>query len=86
LEILKHLGLPPPRFRHWIPPVLSSYSLRVLQNNILGDLIKHGRGLQQGDALSPLLFDIVVVPLQHTLQAATDPGLLHDLLVKGARF
>jgi len=38
--------------------------------------IKHGRGDCQGDPLSPLLFVIVIDPLQKILDLATEEGLL----------
>ena len=52
LDLLKHLGVPP-RFRGWVSTLLASASSRVLLNGILGNPIKLGKGLRQGDPLSP---------------------------------
>ena len=43
----------PPRFRNWITIFSSSSSSRVLLNGVVGPPMLHGRGLCQGDPLSP---------------------------------
>jgi hypothetical protein len=52
MELLKRHGFPP-RFRDWISGLLCSSSSRVLLNGVAGLPFLHGRGLRQGDPLSP---------------------------------
>ena len=59
--------------------LFSTASSRVLLNGVPGLEILHGRGLRQGDPLSPLLFDIGIDPLNRTLELATEEGLLQPL-------
>lgn len=55
MDILRAKGFGP-RWRVWIAIILSLASSRILLNGALGPQIWHGRGLRQGDALSPMIF------------------------------
>ena len=78
LDVLQRRGFPP-RFRAWAALLFTTSTSRVLLNGIPGLDILHGRGLRQGDPLSPLLFDFAIDPLQRVLELATENGLLQPL-------
>jgi mannosylglycoprotein endo-beta-mannosidase len=82
LDLLRRRGFLH-RFREWIAALFSSASLRVLLNGIAGEPIVHGKGLRQGDPLSPLLFVIAIDPISQILERATTHGLLHKLRGRG---
>ena len=75
LSLLQHIGFLA-KWRDWITAILSTSSSQILLNGIPGQHIKHGRGLRQGDPLSPLLFILAIDPLQRLLNLATKAGLL----------
>jgi hypothetical protein len=52
---------------------------QVMLNGKLGHPIRHGRGLRQGDPLSPMLFIITMDPLQQLLRLTTHEGLLNPI-------
>jgi hypothetical protein len=63
----------------WIVVFLVTSSSQVLLNGVAGDPIKHGRGLRQGDTLSPILSVLSIDPLPKILELATTHGLLHKI-------
>ncbi|WVZ77845.1 hypothetical protein U9M48_025660 [Paspalum notatum var. saurae] len=78
LTLMKELGFPT-RWCDRIAVLLSTSSSRILLNGVPSTPIKHGRGLRQGDPLSPLLFVIAMDPLQKLLDLATNLGCLGKL-------
>ncbi|WVZ71290.1 hypothetical protein U9M48_019892 [Paspalum notatum var. saurae] len=78
LALLEHLGFPT-RWRGWIAAILTSSTSRVFLNGVPNPPLRHGRGLRQGDPLSPLLLVIAIDPLQRLLEVATEIGALAKL-------
>ena len=75
LSLLQHIGFPA-KWHDWIAAILSTSSSQILLNGIPGQLIIHGRGLRQGNPLSPLVFILAIDPLQRLLNIATEAGIL----------
>jgi mannosylglycoprotein endo-beta-mannosidase len=75
-----------PKCCNWVVVLLSSSTLRVLLNGLPLPSIPHGRGLRQGDPLSPLLFVLAFDTLQHIIAKAADLNLLSKLGSKATRF
>lgn len=59
LEVLRKVGFGP-NWCTWIAMLLRTASTQILLNGIPGHSFRHGRGLRQGDALSHLLFILVM--------------------------
>ena len=78
LILLEKMGFPT-RWRDWIAALLFTSSSRIMLNGIPNRPISHGRGLRQGDPLSPLLFVIAIEPLRALLHLATEKGLISKL-------
>jgi retron-type reverse transcriptase len=72
LDLLQRRGFPS-RWRNCLT------SSQVLINGVPGSTIQHGKGLGQGDPLSPLLFVIAIDPLVKLLDLATQNGWLAPL-------
>ena len=85
LDLLQRRGFPS-HWRNWIAATLTSSTSKILLNGIPSEAIQHGRGLRQGDPLSPLLFILAIDPLQRLLSVATDRGLLSNLGGRMMRF
>jgi hypothetical protein len=84
LEVLRHIGFPQ-LFINWITTLLSTASTRVLINGNPRHRICHGRGLQQGDPLSHMLFLLVMEVLHTLIQKGEDWSLLQGLGVSSIR-
>jgi hypothetical protein len=74
-EILGHLGFDP-MWKNLITCLLHMTTIRILLNGQLGDEIRHQRGLQQGDPLSPMLFILIMDVLNNLFKKAGALGLL----------
>jgi hypothetical protein len=78
LEVMEQLGFEQ-QWRDIIALLWGSTSSHILLNGAAGRPIQHGRGLRQGDPLSPLLFILAMDPLQKLLDLATQAGLLNPI-------
>jgi hypothetical protein len=78
LKILEQMGFGQ-RWRKMVSLIWSTMTSQVMLNGKLGHPIRHGRGLRQGDPLSPMLFIITMDPLQQLLRLTTHEGLLNPI-------
>ncbi|KAM0922677.1 hypothetical protein ACQ4PT_006132 [Festuca glaucescens] len=84
LSVMRQRGFGP-RWISWLVVLLRSASTRVLVNGCAGSSFLHGRGLRQGDPLSPLLFVLVMDVLDAMFRAAERAGVLVDLSAVGLK-
>jgi hypothetical protein len=78
LKLLYAVGCPL-RWTNWISVLLSTTSTKVLLNGVPGHRICHGRGLRQGDPLSPMLFVLVMECFSAMIMLANSRGLFSPL-------
>jgi hypothetical protein len=74
LKLLYAVGCPL-RWTNWISVLLSTTSTKVLLNGVPDRRICHGRGLRQGDPLSPMLFVLVMECFSAMIMLANSRGL-----------
>lgn len=84
LEVLSRMVFGP-KWRSWICGLLANSSTRILVNGVPGRTILNCCGLRQGDPLSPMLFILIMEPLQKLFQLATEHGLLSPLARSGLK-
>jgi hypothetical protein len=85
LDVLEAMGFGQ-HWRRWIASMLSSATSKIMLNGQPGKLIKHRRGVRQGDSLSPLLFIIGMEILSRLFKLAMDEGVLRAMGCEGVQF
>ena len=63
----------------WIRQITHNGSVGVKMNNVESSFFLSGKGLRQGDPISPLLFNLVVDVLTKMLSKAANSGLIAGL-------
>jgi hypothetical protein len=85
LEVMQALGFGR-RWREWISILFRKGSSTALLNGQPGPTFWHGRGVRQGDPLSPMLFILAMDPLQRMLDLAIKHGIISPLPISAARW
>jgi hypothetical protein len=75
MEVLRKLGFSE-RFLRWVALMLYTASTKVLVNGVPGRKIVHGRGLRQGDPISPMFFVMAMEVLSALIRLACEEQLL----------
>lgn len=70
------------KWREWIRRVVQRGSICICINDENSTYFKPGKGLRQGDPLSPLLFNLVADVFLRMLMKATKANLISGLLAK----
>jgi hypothetical protein len=78
IDVLRKRGFGS-KWLEWIRCILFRGLVGVTINNEEGEFFQTGKGLRQGDPLSPLLFNLVVDVLSRMLQKAARVGLIRGL-------
>lgn len=81
LELMQHMGFQR-CWTNWVSVLLSTASTKILINGSPSRCICHGRGLRQGDPLSPLLFVLVMECLNRMILKAEERNLFRSLNCK----
>lgn len=84
LEMLRSMGFGD-KWLTWICGPLGTTSTRVAFNGVPGRIILNCKGLRQGDPVSPMLFILIMEPLQRMFELATAHGLLSPLAPRGMK-
>jgi retron-type reverse transcriptase len=85
LEVMQALGFGC-RWREWISILFRTATSVALLNRQPGPTFWHGRGVRQGDPLSPMLFILAMDPLQRLLDLATEHRIISPLPPSVARW
>ena len=72
-ETLKEVGLPK-RFIHLIIECMSTTKMNILWNGAMTEDFRPGRGIRQGDPLSPYIFVLCIERLSHGIIQAVNQG------------
>jgi hypothetical protein len=70
----------------WITALMSTATSKILLNGHQGPTIKHFRGVQQGDSLSPMLFILAMDVLHRMFAKASADGVLQPLQLHEIKF